>query len=259
MVDCDGSGRFAAGPPDASAGGSARVNAAWPRHRVCWCALAMAVMMWSCSGIDKEKMAIAEMKWDLSPSAIQIHLNSDPNLNLYDGRRHTVLLGVCQTADPNSFLVQLSNQNTIGRLLETGQGVPTMIAGFNRFVISPGQKDTLALDRAQGAQYVGIVAGYYNLDPAGVARLFAVPVLLQKKGFISKTVTATPQLLNIDLTLGATEIAAASRTAPAIDGGELVPAPGEQDGIISISIAGIHQAQTVTAPAVLPLPRSGVY
>jgi predicted component of type VI protein secretion system len=257
MVDRDASRLFAAGPLEASSGGSTRVNARWTRHRFFWCALLMALMVWSCSGVDKEKMAIAEMKWDLSPSAIQIHLASDPNLNLYDGRRHTVLLGVCQTADPNSFLVQLSNQSTIGRLLETGQGLPTMISGFNRFVVSPGQKDTLALDRAQGAQYVGIVAGYYNLDPAGVARLFTVPVLLQKKGFFSKTVTAAPQPLNIDLTLGATEIAAASRVAPPLDGGELVPAPGEQNGMISISVAGIRQAQTLSAPAVLPLPRSG--
>lgn len=90
-----------------------------------------------------------------------------------------------------------------------------------------------------------------------MARLFAVPVVMQKKGFFSKTYTALPQPLNIDLTLGPTEIAAASRLAPALDGGELVPAPGEQNGMISISVAGIRQAQTLTAPAVLPLPRSG--
>ncbi len=257
MVDCNASGSFTAEPLDARACG--RVNRTWICSRVwiCWSAMAMALMAWSCSSVDKEKMAIAEMKWDLAPSAIQIHLDSDQNLNLYDGRRHTLLLGVCQTADPNSFLVQLSNQSTIGRLLETGQGVPTMIAGFNRFVISPGQKDTLAMARAQGAQYVGIVAGYYNLDPVGVARLFTVPVLLQKKGFISKTVTATPQPLNIDLKLGAAEIASASRVAPALDGGQLVPAPGEQDGMIAISVAGIHQSQTVTPPAVVALPHPG--
>ncbi len=156
MVDCDASRLYAVGPRYTPSGGGSQVDATWARHRVRWCALAMALMVCSCSGVDKEKMAIAEMKWDLAPSAIQIHLATDPNLNLYDGRRHTVLLGICQTADPNSFLVQLSNQSTIGRLLETGQGLPTMIAGFNRFVISPGQKDTLALDRAQGAQYVGI-------------------------------------------------------------------------------------------------------
>ncbi len=41
------------------------------------------------------------MKWDLAPAAIQIHLESDPDLNEFDGRRHTLLLAVCQTPDPN--------------------------------------------------------------------------------------------------------------------------------------------------------------
>jgi predicted component of type VI protein secretion system len=257
MTDSGSSGLLGAGVWKTLCGRRNRGVGARLSNRFRWCALAIAVMAWSCSGVNKEELAIAQMKWDLAPSAIRIHVVSDSDLNLYDGRRHTVLLGVCQTADVNSFLVQLSSQNTIGRLLETGQGAPTMIAGFNRFVISPGQKDTLSMDRAQGSQYVGIVAGYYNLSPTGVSRLFAVPVLMQKKGFISKTVTASPQPLDIDLKLGAMEIASASREAPVLDGGQLVPAPGEQDGMIPISVAGIHQAESVTVPAVVALPHAG--
>ena len=221
------------------------------------CVIAAALMALSCSAVDKNKMALAEMKWDLAPAAIQVHFTSDPNLNLFNGQRHTVLMAVCQSMDPNSFLVQLSNQSTIGRLLETGQGVPTLIPGFNRFVISPGQTDTLKMDRAQGVQYVGIVAGYYDLDPTRVARLFAVPVVLHKHGFIFKTITATPEPLNIELQLGATAIASASREPPALDGGKLVPVPGEQDGMIPISVVGIRQSQVDIVPTVVPLPQAG--
>jgi predicted component of type VI protein secretion system len=256
MADC-GASRLLAAALNAPASGNGGIGRSRAPRRVWWAAIAVAVTMWSCAGIDKQKIAIAEMKWDLAPAAIQIHLESDPDLNEFDGRRHTLLLAVCQTPDPNFFLVQLSNQSAIGRLLETGQGVPTMLSGFNRFVISPGQKDTLGMDRAQGAQYVGIVAGYYDLDPQGAARLFAFPAVMHKKGFFSKKYTAVPQPIKIDLKLGAKEIAEATREPPALDGGKLIPVPGEQNGMIPINVSGIQQAQLVSVPTVMALPHSG--
>src|SRR5215469_6392334 len=106
-------------------------------------ALAAMVALQSCSGVDKDQAAIAAMKWGPGAGGIRINLEADKDLNLYDGRHHTILLAVCQAVDPNIFLSQLGDKNSIATLLWSGQRSGVALAGFNRFVISPGQKDVL--------------------------------------------------------------------------------------------------------------------
>ncbi|GEM_PF-261169 len=213
----------------------------------------VALAICACSSVNKERTALSEIKWPIGASAIRIDVNADQNLNLYEGKRHTLLLAVCQTADPNAFLSQLSNQASIASLLVSGQ---TLAAGFlsaNRFVVSPGQHELLTMDRAKGAQYVGVVAGYYRLDPNGAARLFVVPVSLRTSGFFFKTVTAGIDPLQVDLDLGPTQIRSASRSVAGI-AGQLVPVPGEHDGLIPITAAGIAASQNASPPTIVAFP-----
>jgi type VI secretion system VasD/TssJ family lipoprotein len=217
-------------------------------------ALSALFLMLGCSSTDPKKVALAEMKWNLAPRDVQISFRASRELNLHDGSPHTILLAVVQSADANSFLAQLASPASIGHLLETGQtGAPTLT--FNRFVVSPGQSDTLSLDRAQNAQYVGIVAGYYNLTPPNVSRLFVVPVVMETHGWISKSYTASPQPLVVNLALGPKQITEAQRVDPKIKGGNLVTAPGEQTGMIPISPGGISEAHATIIPPVIALPQ----
>jgi type VI secretion system VasD/TssJ family lipoprotein len=212
-----------------------------------------ALLLAGCSSVDPKKVALAEMKWNLAPHDIQIAFKADRDLNLHDGSPHTILFAVVQAADANTFLSQLASPASIGHLLETGQG-GALVLSFNRFVVSPGQEDTLSLDRAQNAQYVGVIAGYYNLTPPNVARLFVVPVVIQKHGWISKTYTASPEPLEVSLLLGPKEIAEAKRIDPRIKG-TLVTAPAEQTGMIPISAGGISEAHAAIVPPVIALPQ----
>lgn len=217
-------------------------------------ALSALFLLLGCASTDPKKVALAEMKWNLAPRDVQVSFKASRELNLHDGSPHTILLAVVQSADANAFLSQLASPNSIGRLLETGQAVaPTLT--FNRFVISPGQSDTLSLDRAQNAQYVGIVAGYYNLNSQSAARLFVVPIVMQTHGWVSKSYTASPQPLVVNLILGPKQITEAQRVDPQIKGGSLVTAPGEQAGMITISPGGISEAHASIVPPVIALPQ----
>jgi hypothetical protein len=63
-----------------------------------------------------------------------------------------------------------------------------------------------SLDRAEGAKYVAIVAGYYVLQKEGMVRVYDVPWFVEKKGFIKRTKVAKPGPLDIDLVLGLDQI-----------------------------------------------------
>ena len=41
--------------------------------------------------------------------------------------------------------------------------------------MQPGEVQTFELDRAEGAKYVGVVAGYYQLQKRQVTRLYTIP------------------------------------------------------------------------------------
>lgn len=225
------------------------------RARALALAAIVALAICACSSVNKEKMALSEVKWPIGASAIRIDVNADGNLNLYEGKRHTLLLAVCQAADPNAFLSQLSNQASMASLLGSGQAPAAAFLSATRFVISPGQHEMLAMDRAEGAQYVGVVAGYYNLDPNGAARLFVVPVSVRISGFFFKTVTAGVDPLQIELDLGPTQIRSASRSVAGI-AGRVVPVAGEQDGLIPITAVGIAASRSAAPPTIVALPQA---
>ena len=56
-----------------------------------------------------------------------------------------------------------------------------------------------SLDRPEGAKYVGVAAGYYDLRKERAVRFFPIPVTEVKRG---STVVSEPGVLNLNLTLG---------------------------------------------------------
>jgi len=80
------------------------------------------------------------------------------------------------------------------------------VAGSERLIIHPGQDLTFRLNRAEGARYIAIVAGYYSLYKERIIRLFDIPVIIEKKGWIKRTKILKPGPLNIELTLGPKQI-----------------------------------------------------
>jgi hypothetical protein len=63
--------------------------------------------------------------------------------------------------------------------------------------MQPGQELTQALDRAEGAKYVGLVAGYFHMQKGRMVRLLPVPV---------QEATGQAGILKIDFYLGPQEI-----------------------------------------------------
>lgn len=155
----------------------------------------------SALGGNTQKEAKAEVSWDYQPNGIQIELIAAPDINAYFNQPHTVILGVLQLEDSKTFLQLVNDPKALTGMLASGNP-GSDILHMDRYVVSPGKRDILDIDRVQDARFVGIVAGYYNFDPSGAARLFRIPLNVSTEGFVSTTHKATPANLALRLQLG---------------------------------------------------------
>ena len=152
-------------------------------------------------------------KWTYQKEAIRMHIKADGKLNLDEGEAHTLLLCVYQLSDPNTFNQLSNDEDGLYRLLECslfGDGA----AAAKRMIIQPGQDINLALDRAEGARYVAMVAGYYILEKERMVKMVAIPEYVEKKGFIKKSKTRKPARMNVELILGPQQITTVSTSTP---------------------------------------------
>jgi len=144
-------------------------------------------------------------KWSYEKDAIEVHLKADPKLNFDDGVAHTLLVCLYQLKDPNAFNQLSDDTDGVYKLLDCGL-FDAGVATSKRLIVHPGKDVTVTLDRAEGAKYVAAVAGYYVLQKERMIRLFDIPVVVEKKGFIKTTKIAKPGLLKIELELGPSQI-----------------------------------------------------
>jgi type VI secretion system VasD/TssJ family lipoprotein len=152
-------------------------------------------------------------QWTYEKDAIRMHVKADDKLNLDEGEAHTLLLCAYQLSDPNTFNQLSNDQDGLYKLLECslfGSGA----AASKRMIIQPGQDINLTLDRAEGARYVAVVAGYYILEKDRMVKMVDIPEFVEKKGFIKKTKTRKPAPLSIDLVLGPQQITTVSTSTP---------------------------------------------
>jgi type VI secretion system VasD/TssJ family lipoprotein len=164
----------------------------------------------SLMGGNTRKEAVAEIAWDFARNAILVEVEADPRLNQYGGEAHTLVLGVYQMEDSAAFYKLIADAALVGKSLESGKGGEGFVH-FARYVVTPGQRSILSLDRAQKAKFVGIAAGYYQIEAARSARLFEVPLTVESEGMVSTTYKAAPALLAVRLNLGPDELVNAQR------------------------------------------------
>ncbi|WP_319410092.1 type VI secretion system lipoprotein TssJ [uncultured Desulfosarcina sp.] len=152
-------------------------------------------------------------QWTYEKEAIRMHIKADSKLNLDEGEAHTLLLCAYQLSDPNTFNQLSNDQDGLYKLLECslfGDGA----AASKRMILQPGQDIEMTLDRAEGARYVAIVAGYYILEKDRMVKMVNIPEYVEKKGFIKKAKTRKPAPLKIDLILGPQQITTISTSTP---------------------------------------------
>jgi hypothetical protein len=151
------------------------------------------------------KDAKAEVEWPYAKEAILVDMVADIDLNFYSNQPHTVVLGVVQVADAKVFVDWLAKPEAVLKTLVSGKAA-TEVLKFERYVVSPGKKTALKIDRVQDAKFVGFVAGYYQFNAIQAARFFKIPLNIQTSGIVTTTYKAEPAVLALRLFLGSDRI-----------------------------------------------------
>jgi len=147
-------------------------------------------------------------EWRYEKEGIKITLQADPQLNLYNNMAHTLQLCVYQLKDPNGFNQLTETEDGLYKLLEGGM-FDASVANFKRLNMSPGQSMPFTMDRAEGARYIGIAAGYATLQKELITRLIGIPVIVvEEGGGFNKQKVSRPEIIHLKLRLGPHQIEA---------------------------------------------------
>jgi type VI secretion system VasD/TssJ family lipoprotein len=180
--------------------------------------LVPALVLGGCSssmlGGSSKEDALKALQWSYGSEGVQIAIDADPRLNLSDGQPHSLAVTVVQVADPTVFAAYTKDNAKLTQLL-LAETAPAGMLSLQRLFVMPGEQRRVTMPRAEKAQYVGLAAGYYRLDPAVSTRLYRIGVDVDSSGIVIKNHKAAPAPLEIGLNLGPESILDAPGTRPA--------------------------------------------
>lgn len=144
--------------------------------------------------------------WKMQKEGIVLNIEADSQLNNAKGKAYTLYFVVYQLINPNSFNQLIEDEEGLSKLLES-KIYDASVASVKSMIIYPGSDVTYRMDRAEGAMYIGVVAGYNVMAKERMARLFDVPVYVKFTNITKLSRKLVPAPLEINLTLGPQQIA----------------------------------------------------
>jgi type VI secretion system VasD/TssJ family lipoprotein len=144
-------------------------------------------------------------EWKLEKEGVILNIRADSQLNSSKGKAYTLYFVIYQLANPNTFNQLSQDADGISKLLES-KIIDSSVVSVKNMVIYPGSDVTYRMDRASGAMYVGVVAGYGAMVKERMVRLFDVPVHIKKSSMWSLQRKLVPGPLTINLSLGPQQI-----------------------------------------------------
>lgn len=170
------------------------------------------LLLASCATKPTE-LTVAEEQWVYEIRAINLVARASTDLNTVRGRPHSLALGIFQMNDPNTFRGLSVSQEGAVELLQKGQ-IDDSIVNFQLINLRPGEQKKVSINRAQTAKYIGVIAGYFKLNPKTDVQIFPIPLRPIKRGLVEKALAvaslisdeakAIPGKLNIFVDLGRT-------------------------------------------------------
>jgi type VI secretion system VasD/TssJ family lipoprotein len=130
-----------------------------------------SMMPWSKTKSGAEAKSMYEPRYE--KNALTVNIKSNPRLNLYQERPHALVLCMYELKEPNMFNQLSDERDGIYKLMECGR-FDGSVAFAKRQIVQPGEDISDVRDRAEGAKYLGIVAGYYDLKKNSAIRLLPI-------------------------------------------------------------------------------------
>lgn len=163
-------------------------------------AMVMCLVFAACS------QTLKKPEWKFEKEALRVHIRADPHLNQYNGKAHTLYVCFYQLASVNAFDQLAQDEIGIRKLLD-GRLFDDSVASATTRTMHPGEKIIVTLDRAERAQYIAVVTGYYShLSNERNIRRHKIQVFKKKESMFKRTYQCIPCPLDIALRLGPDQI-----------------------------------------------------
>ncbi|WP_186441041.1 type VI secretion lipoprotein TssJ [Desulfamplus magnetovallimortis] len=170
-----------------------------------FCVVAVLLSTTFLMGACASKQPPPQPIWEFKPRGIEISYHADNMLNEYKGTSHAIQVVIYQFDSINKFNELAGFREGLIKLLKAENFDPS-VKFIQKVFVDPGASGELILDRAENGQWVGIVAGYYDLTPGRVTCTAEIPYEVKKQGFIFKEEVVTISDLKFDIFLGPHDI-----------------------------------------------------
>jgi len=157
------------------------------------------------------ELTVADEEWVFEERAISLEIDAPADLNTVNGRPHALAIGFYQLNDPKTFEALKETREGAEQLLAKGR-IDDTVAYFRRITVQPGEHRTVVINRAKTAQHVGLIIGYYNINPKNDVDIFKIPVKATERGLVEKMLvsfqlvkdeaSAKPDKLFLQINLG---------------------------------------------------------
>ncbi|STY11847.1 Type VI secretion lipoprotein [Legionella quinlivanii] len=144
------------------------------------CLLSVVLLTACTMGGNTKQPQLADTYQD---NAILMRIEASKDLNLYNDQKHTLKLVIIQVEKVEDVQKQLMSSDSIAKLLDSADDSEDSKnkAGdkqvyMHTLFITPGSKKVYTFPRLAGARRIIVVAGYYDLVPNQVVRVFEIPV-----------------------------------------------------------------------------------
>lgn len=176
------------------------------------------VLLCACSNHETQRQqAIKDSAAPFASHAITVTLRAEPNLNALNDIPNSCTILIIQAADKTA-LDSLQKSPVQLKSIFSGAGAEGKILQVDRYVVMPGQVNTLHIDRVENTRYVEMVAGYFPFPTEKHIVRFQVPISTHQEGWWNKVWLAELSPLDINVTLGSESIVSTQKpnadTAP---------------------------------------------
>ena len=202
---------------------------------------------------EPTELVVAEEEWVYEIRAINLVARPSADLNSVRGRPHSLALGIFQMNDPNTFRGLSVTQSGAVELLQKGQ-IDESIVNFQQVNIRPGEQKKISINRAQTAKYIGVIAGYFKLNPKTDVQIFPIPLRAIKRGLVEKALAfatlitdeskAIPGKLNVYVDLGRT----GSKQIISVEDPIVAQQKGDSNSLPSNQLNWIEKLKKLEAP-----------
>ncbi|MGB7801758.1 type VI secretion lipoprotein TssJ [Buttiauxella sp.] len=151
------------------------------------------------------EQAISDVAAPAANGAITLQLRAEPGLNSLNDMPNSCTVLLLQTKEKPALDKILGNPATIKSLF-AGAGSEGDVLQVDRYVMMPGQTNTVHIDRAQNTRHVALVAGYYPFPVKKHMVSAAIPVATESTGWWEPVWQAQLEPVTLSVTLGSESI-----------------------------------------------------